>query len=83
MKILTPTVPIDLAVRPRGYRRALLENVTGRSELVLEPPMRVWLVLRTDGEFPELPYVFSATCARTTWMWEILDGCGYGSCQRF
>jgi carboxypeptidase family protein len=56
-RILTPTVPIDVALWPRGYREVRLEELSGRREAVLEPPLRVRIVLRTDGELPELPYL--------------------------
>jgi hypothetical protein len=32
--------------------------VSGRREVVLEPPLRVRLELETDGLLPEFPYVF-------------------------
>jgi hypothetical protein len=57
VRILTPTVPIDVSVRPSGYRFARLTEVSGRRELVLEPSLSVRLVLHTDGEFPEPPFV--------------------------
>ncbi len=56
VRILTPSVPIDVALRPRGYRHAELENLSGRRELVLAPPLHVRLVLHTDGEFPDSPW---------------------------
>lgn len=57
VRILTPAVPIDVTLWPRGYRQVRLEGVTGRREAVLEPPLRVRVVLRTDGELPALPYL--------------------------
>ena len=49
VRILAPSLPIDVAVRPRGYRHARLANVGARGELVLEPPLSIRLVLHTDG----------------------------------
>ena len=57
VRIPTTSVPIDVAVRPRGYRHALLEGVSGRREVMLERPLEVRLVLETSGEFPQYPYL--------------------------
>ncbi len=59
VELLTDQVPIDVQVRPRGYRHALLERLSGRREVVLEPPLRIRLVLHTQGEFPPAPYTLS------------------------
>jgi hypothetical protein len=54
--IASSTLPIDVWVEPSGYRRALLERVSGRRELELQAPLRVRLVLRTSGALPQPPY---------------------------
>jgi len=56
VQLSSPVLPVDVWVKPHGYRRAFLERVAGRRELVLEAPLRVRLVLDTSGEFPALPY---------------------------
>jgi hypothetical protein len=53
-------VPIDIELRPRGYRTALLKNVSDRRRHTLEPPLRVRLVLQTSGTLPAPPYRFDA-----------------------
>jgi len=58
VRILTPTVPIDVTLRPRGYRQVLVEDLAGHREVALDPPLHVRVVLHTDGEFPADPYVF-------------------------
>ncbi|MSR61574.1 MAG: hypothetical protein EXS08_03880 [Planctomycetes bacterium] len=58
VRILTPTLPIDVVLRPRGYRQARVEDLSARAEIALEPPLHVRVVLHTDGEFPAPPYVF-------------------------
>lgn len=64
VQIFTPTVPIDVELRPHGYRHVQLKDVSGRRELVLEPALQVRLVLQTDGEFPELPHLLGCHLSR-------------------
>jgi hypothetical protein len=58
VRILSPRAPLDIELRPRGYRSALLERVDGRRQHHLEAPLRVRLVLRTSGTVPPPPYRF-------------------------
>jgi hypothetical protein len=58
VRIQAPTLPIDVVLVPRGYRLEHLEGVGERSEVDLEPALRVRIVLLTDGEFPAPPYTF-------------------------
>jgi hypothetical protein len=60
VRILSPQAPIDVELRPRGHRMALLERVSGRCRHVLEAPLRVRLVLQTTGVLPPPPYRFDA-----------------------
>lgn len=64
VRILSARVPLDVELRPRGYRSALLERVDGRREHRLEAPLRVRLVLRTDGPLPPPPYRFDCELYR-------------------
>jgi hypothetical protein len=60
VRVFAPQVPIDIELRPRGYRTALLKNVSDRRRHTLEPPLRVRLVLQTSGTLPAPPYRFDA-----------------------
>jgi len=64
LRILTASAPIDIELRPRGYRTAKLEGVRGRVQHVLEAPLRVRLVLVSDGEPPRTPYGFDCELYR-------------------
>ncbi len=54
----TPRECIDLQLVVPGYRTEDLTNFAGRVSVTLVPAIRVRLVLRTDGQLPEPPYVF-------------------------
>ena len=64
VSLCTPRVPIDVELRPRGYRLALLEGLSGSRQLVLEPALRVRLVLQTSGTLPPPPFRFDAELYR-------------------
>lgn len=62
--ILAPQVPIDVELRPRGHRLALVERLSGRVQHALAAPLRVRLVLMTFGALPPPPYRFDAELYR-------------------
>lgn len=64
VRILSPRMPLDVELRPRGYRSALLETVDGRREHRLEAPLHVRLVLQTRGSIPPPPYRFDCELFR-------------------
>jgi len=50
--------PLDVLVRPEGYRRVLFEGVQGFGRVELRPGLRVRLELETTAPLPRLPYLF-------------------------
>jgi len=58
VRIQSARMPIDVELRPRGYRLALLEQLSGRRQHRLTAPLEVRLVLRTSGTLPPPPYRF-------------------------
>jgi hypothetical protein len=58
LRIASTELPIDVDLRPNGYRRALLERVRGRREYRLTAPLHARLVLQTAGALPPSPYRF-------------------------
>ncbi|TAJ04422.1 MAG: carboxypeptidase regulatory-like domain-containing protein [Planctomycetota bacterium] len=58
VSIASAQVPIDVELRPNGYRSALLEQVRGRREHRLTAALHVRLVLGTTGTLPAPPYRF-------------------------
>jgi RNA polymerase sigma factor (sigma-70 family) len=71
-----PSTPIDVWVKPVGYRNGILRNVVSDVEFVLRKPYRIKLVLRTDGKLPSPPY-FLVPRLRTS------DGRELGQVQGF
>lgn len=50
--LVSPQLPIDVELRPRGFRSVLLANVSSHHRVTLAPALRVRVVLETDGELP-------------------------------
>lgn len=60
LRIVSPAAPIDVDLRVRGYRRATFERINADTRHILQPPLRVRLVLHTPDELPKPPLHFEA-----------------------
>src|SRR5262249_42389453 len=50
--LASATVPIDVWVRPNGYRHGFLKGVSGSAEFRIALPLIVQITVRTEGHLP-------------------------------
>lgn len=58
--VFTPASPIDLWVRPVGFRCDPQLGVAGQREIPLYAPLHIRIELRTTGQLPKFPYLLYA-----------------------
>jgi hypothetical protein len=59
-EVFTPVSPIDVWVRPVGFRCDPQFGVAGRSDIPVHAPLLIRIELRTTGQLPKFPYLLYA-----------------------